>query len=209
MNLSRGILVVTVLALLSVAVVCVHAAPARKAGSTAPELEALRATLKRTESVSARFKQTRHWAALQDRLETQGRFEYRKGGRLLWHTDPPAESDLVLEGQTATIHYPALGTTQRIDFSSEPGIGKVFESIRAVLQADLERLESMFEVTIERKAPFALALTPRSKELARVVHRIRLDFDAQQRLVHVVLEEGAGDRTEIAFTQHAIEMTKP
>jgi len=208
-HFSRGILLATVLALLSVAVVCVHAAPARKTGSIEPELEALRATLRRTESVSARFKQTRHWAALQDGLETQGRFEYRKGGRLLWHTNPPAESDLVIEGQTASIRYPALGTTQTIDFSAEPGIGKVFESIRAVLQADLEHLQSMFEVTIERKAPLTLALTPRSKELARVVHRIRLEFDAQLRLVHVVLEEGAGDLTDIVFTRHEIEMSKP
>ncbi|HXN40434.1 MAG TPA: outer membrane lipoprotein carrier protein LolA [Myxococcaceae bacterium] len=197
------------LALLSVALLCVHAAPARKAGPIPPELETLRATLKHTERVSARFKQTRHWAALQDGLKTEGRFEYRKGGRLLWHTDPPAESDLVLEGQTASIRYPALGTTQTIDFSSEPGIGKVFESIRAVLQADLERLQSIFKLTIERKAPLTLALTPKSKELARVVHRIRLTFDAQLRLVQVVLEEGAGDWTEIVFTEHAIEMSKP
>jgi outer membrane lipoprotein-sorting protein len=202
-------LVVTVLALLSVAVFCVHAAPDRKTGTIAPELESLRAKLERTEKISARFKQTRHWAALQDGLTTEGRFEYRKGGRLIWHTNPPAESDLVIEGQTASIRYPALGTTQAIDFSSEPGIGKVFESIRAVLQADLEHLQSSFKVTIERKAPLTLALTPRSKELARVIHRIRLEFDAQLRLVHVVLEEGAGDWTNIVFTQHEIEMSKP
>src|SRR5271166_3150177 len=94
------------------------------------ELLALRESLQRTEKLSARFSQTRHLAALRDALITEGTLEYQKGGRLVWRTFPPAESELVVEGQHVTIRYPGMGAAQTVDFTSEPGMGKVFETIR-------------------------------------------------------------------------------
>ncbi len=170
-----------------------------------PELTALRESLARTSKLSARFKQTRHWAALQDALVTEGTFQYQKGGRLVWHTAPPAESELVLEGKTAVLRYPALGTTERIDFSSEPGMARVFESIGAVLQADLEKLRPLFALTVEHKAPLSLSLTPRTEALAQAVRSIRLSFDGKMQLTKVVLEEPNGDSTDIVFHGHVVE----
>jgi Outer membrane lipoprotein carrier protein LolA len=156
------------------------------------ELVALRESLQRTQKLSARFTQARHLAALHD-------------GRLVWRTLPPAASELVLDGQQVTISYPGMGGAQTIDFSSEPGMGRVFETIRAVLQADLEHLESLFTLTVERQNPLSVALTPRTQELARTLRRIQLDFDARLRLVHIVLKEPDGDSTEISFRDHVIQ----
>ena len=171
----------------------------------APELRALKDSLSRTRKVSARFTQTRHWAALQDALVTHGSFQYQKGGRLVWRTDKPSESELILEGQSAVIRYPALGTSQAIDFSAEPAMARVFDSISAVVQADLDRLQPLFELTLERKAPLRLVLEPRSAELAQTVQRIQLEFDAKHHLMKVLLDESGGDRTEIAFREHVTE----
>lgn len=183
-------------------------APATPTEPASRELTELRQSLAQTKKVSARFKQTRHWAALQDALVTQGTFQYQKGGKLVWRTEPPSESELVIEGKTATIRYPALNTTERIDFASEPGMARVFDSIAAVVEADLDRLQPLFELSVEKKAPVSLLLTPRTKELASVVERIRLEFDKELRLTRVLLEESGGDRTEIAFSQHVVEKGK-
>jgi outer membrane lipoprotein-sorting protein len=185
-------------------VLALTGAPAAAAEPIPPELAALRESLARTQKLSARFTQTRHWAALQDALVTEGTFEYQKSGRLVWRTSPPAESELVIENRTALLRYPALGTTESIDFSSDPGMGRVFESIGAVLQADLEKLLPLFALTVEGKAPLRLTLTPRTKELAEVVQRIRLSFDGQLRLTRVSLEEAGGDRTDITFRDHSV-----
>jgi outer membrane lipoprotein-sorting protein len=170
-----------------------------------PELTALRASLQRTAKVSAKFTQTRHLAALHDALTTEGALEYVRGGRLVWKTLPPSESELVLDGQRVTIRYPGMAGVQDIDFSSEPGMGKVFETIRAVLQADLDHLDALFTVGIRRKAPLSLVLTPKTEQLGRTLRRIGLDFDQQFRLVHVRLEEPDGDSTDIAFRDQVIE----
>lgn len=183
--------------------------PPPPAAPIAPELKALRESLARTRKVYAHFTQTRHWAALQDALVTHGSFQYQKGGRLVWRTDKPAESELVLEGQSAVIRFPALGTSQAIDFSEEPGMARVFDSISAVVQADLERLRPLFELTLERKAPLRVVLRPRSEELARTVQRIQLEFDAKHLLQRVRLDEAGGDHTEIEFSGHVVEAASP
>jgi outer membrane lipoprotein-sorting protein len=169
------------------------------------ELVALRESLQRTQKLSARFTQTRHLAALHDALLTEGSLEYQNGGRLVWRTLPPAASELVLDGQQVTISYPGMAGAQTINFSSEPGMGRVFETIRAVLQADLDHLESLFTLTVERQNPLSVSLTPRTHELARTLRRIQLDFDARLRLVHIVLKEPDGDSTEISFRDHVIQ----
>ena len=182
-------------------------APAQK---TLPaDLTPLRDSLRRTVALSARFEQTRHLKALQDALVTTGRLDYRKGGRLLWHTDPPSESDLVLEGSTATLKMPGMSSGQAFDLSSEPGMGKVFETLRAVLEADLERLTPLFELKVVRSRPLGVSLKPRNEALARVLQGIRLDFDAGYRLLQVSLREPDGDRTDIAFRDHVLETAGP
>ncbi len=119
--------------------------------------------------------------------------------------DPPTESEVIIDDQRATIHYPALGTTQTLDFSAEPGLGRVFQSIRSVLEADLDRLQPIFELKLDRKVPLSLTLKPRLREVSRTVERIRLEFDKQLRLTHVRLDEAGGDWTEIVFHDHVIE----
>jgi outer membrane lipoprotein-sorting protein len=180
------------------------------AAATPPEplprdLLTLRESLQRTEKLSARFTQTRRLAALRDVLITEGSIEYQKGGRLVWRTLRPAESELVIEGQHVTISYPGMGAAQTVDFSSEPGMGRVFATIRAVLQADLDSLLPMFTVTVARKAPLSVSLSPRTEELARTLRRIQLDFDRTLRLIRVVLNESDGDSTEIVFRDQKIQ----
>ena len=169
------------------------------------ELSALRASMQRTERLSAKFTQTRHLAALHDALTTEGSLEYQSGGRLVWRTFPPSESELVMDGERVTIRYAGMSGAQTVDFASEPGMGRVFETIRAVLQADLDRMRSLFTVTIRRKEPLSLSLSPKAQELAKTLRRIQLDFDRQLRLIHVGLDEPDGDSTEISFRDHVIQ----
>jgi outer membrane lipoprotein-sorting protein len=186
-------------------VIAIGGAGTPRPESLPPELLPLRESLQRTEKLSARFTQTRHLAALHDALVTEGTLEYQKGGRLVWRTRPPAASELVLDGQHVTISYPGMGAAQTVDFSSEPGMGRVFETIRAVLEADFDRLLPLFTLTVERKVPLRVSLSPRTEELARTLRRIQLNFDRSFRLTHVVLNEPDGDATEISFRDQKIQ----
>lgn len=182
------------------------AAPASSAPeSIPPELSALRESLRRTEALSAKFTQVRHLAALHDALTTEGTLEYKRGGRFVWRTSPPSESELVMDGKRVTIHYPGMGAEKTIDFSTEPGMAKVFETIREVLQGDIDNLAALFTVSIRKKEPLSLSLSPRTEALSRTVSRIQLDFDRQLHLVHVTLGEPDGDSTDISFRDHVVQ----
>ncbi len=174
-----------------------------------PALVALKQRLAATDSLTAKFIQKRHWAALKDTLITEGTLQYGKTGKLVWRTEKPSVSELTLEGTSATMRFPALNTTQTFDLASEPGMAKVFESISAVLKADLERLVPLYAVRIRKAAPLELELTPRNPQVAQVVQRLRLSFNATPDLEKVTLEEPGGDSTEIAFREHAVKMASP
>jgi hypothetical protein len=73
------------------------------------------------------------------------------------------------------------------------------------LEADLDRLQPIFELRLDRKVPLNLTLKPRLPEVSRTVERIRLEFDKELRLTHVRLDEAGGDWTEIVFRDHVIE----
>jgi outer membrane lipoprotein-sorting protein len=171
-----------------------------------PELRPLRQALARTQRLSARFKQSRHWAALQDTLVTHGTLRYQKGGALVWHTDPPSESILTLKGRTATFSTPGLGSQETLDLGADPGMARVFDTVSAVLQADLDALDPLFKVDlVHKESPLVLALTPKNAELEKTLKRLKLSFDAKSRLRQVDLEEANGDRTEISFFDHRIQ----
>src|SRR5262249_57410075 len=104
------------------------------------ELTPLRESLQRTVTLSARFEQTKHLKALRDALVTTGQLHYRKGGRLIWHTDPPGESDLVLEGTTATLKMAGMSCAQALVLLSEAGMGIGFGMRPEVLDAGIRRL---------------------------------------------------------------------
>ena len=187
------------------ALLCLLTLTAAPAKALPPELTALQRSLQRTQSLTARFHQSRRWTALKDVLESDGRLQYTRGGALVWRTEHPAESELRLEGNRAVMSYPALKTEQTIDFSTDPGMGKVFETIRAVLQADLGVLQPLFELTVVRSTPLSLTLTPRTPELQRMLRSIRLEFNAQSLLTHVVLTEPSQDTTDLLFSQQDVQ----
>ena len=186
-------------ALLLASALLLSAAPTPAAADAQPELAALKKKLAQVASLSASFTQTRRWSALKDAMVTQGTFSWNRGGRLVWRTRPPAESELIVEGKQATMRYPALGTSQSFDFSAQPGMAAVFDSIAAVLQADFDRLAPLYEISVTRASPPAVSLRPRSAEMAKVISGIELTFNAKLDLASVVMLEGGGDKTEIAF----------
>ncbi len=185
--------------LFAIALSGVPAPSTADAGTPAPELVALREKLARTTSLRATFVQKRHWAALRDPLVTEGTFSYTRPDQLRWHTQPPNESELVLEGRRAVMRYPALGTEQQFDLASDPGMATILDSILAVLQADVDRLLPQYNLKVVRRAPLDLELRPKSEQVAKVVERVELTFDARLNLANVVLREAGGDWTEIAF----------
>jgi outer membrane lipoprotein-sorting protein len=162
-------------------------------------------SLQRTVALRARFQQRKHLRALRDTLLSTGTIAYRRGGALVWHTDSPGESDLVLDGTSVTFTVSGMSSPQRIDLSSDPGMAKVFDTLRAVLEGNVDRLTPVFDIRVSSKQPLRVALTPRSDALTRSVEEIDLEFDAEFRLRRVSLREPDGDRTEIAFSDHVIE----
>lgn len=174
-----------------------------------PQLTALAKRLSAIQSVDAAFRQRRTLAALQDDLVSEGTLSWRRGGKLVWHTRTPSESEIVLDEKSAVMRYPALKTEQAFDLSSQPQMAALFRAILAVLRADVSGLSPLFEVAVTSDAPLRLDLKPRSKEIGQVVRGIHLEFDAKLELTRVLLDEAGGDKTDITFRDQRIREAAP
>ncbi len=167
-----------------------------------PELKPVEEHFKATPALTARFIQKRHWAALKDVLESSGTVTFERSGRIIWRTEKPSVSELELDGSKATMRAPRLGTSQSFDLKADPGMAAVFESLAAVMKADFPSIDKLYELKLTSKAPVAVELKPKNEALASVLSKISLKFDGKQDLAQVVLDEAAGDSTEIAFWGH-------
>jgi outer membrane lipoprotein-sorting protein len=165
--------------------------------------------LSRVASVDATFHQRRTLSALQDELRSDGTLSWHRGGKLVWHTRAPSESEVVLDEGTAVIRLPALHTEQSFDLKSQPQMAAIFRSILAVLRADLEALEKVFDVRVASPKPLSVDLAPKSPDLAAAIPGIHLTFDASFALTRVVLDEAGGDKTEISFSDQIIRDVSP
>lgn len=171
--------------------------------ATPPELAPVEAQFTRTPGLRAQFVQQRRWAALKDVLESSGTVAFERNGKLVWKTEKPSPTELVLDGAKATLKAGKLGVSQTFDLASDPGMAAVFESLTALVKADFATLEKQFQLKVTRASPVEVDLVPRAEGLAKVVSTIHLAFDKGHRLQSVELFEAAGDRTQIRFTGHA------
>ena len=169
-----------------------------------PELKPVEDHFKATPALTAHFVQKRHWAALKDVLESSGTVTFERSGRIIWRTEKPSLSELELDGSKATMRAPKLGTSQSFDLKADPGMAAVFESLAAVMKADFPAIDKLYDLKLSSKSPVAVELKPKNEALGSVLSRISLKFDAKQDLSQVILDEAAGDSTEISFSAQTI-----
>ncbi len=143
------------------------------------------------EHVVGSFIQRRYVPALQDPVESRGRFFYDRGRGVVWRVIEPIESELVIT-QTA-----AYQDGERVD------AGPVLELIEALLRAtfagDFEPLERRFRVERHgRDEAWRVELTPIDATTAKAITRITLTGSAEPESVAILASDGT--RTELVFT---------
>jgi outer membrane lipoprotein-sorting protein len=164
------------------------------------EVQKVQSKLEHTKSLKAKFTQKRYWAAFNDVVASEGRFEWvREGGKVAWRTDQPQQSELVIENGKATMRFPALKTEQSFDFKAQPAMGAMFDSLVSVMKGDVSKLEPLYDVKMEKGEPLTLGLVPKDERMRKFVEKLTLRFAADANLSYVQVSEPGGDHTDIDF----------
>jgi hypothetical protein len=155
--------------------------------------------------VRGAFEQRKLVKGFRNPLVSGGSFVVSRGRGVLWRTQEPYASSLVVT-RDRVIARQADGSIARVlNASEEPAVRIISETLFGVMAADVALLAQRFtaEGELTGREAWRLALLPRDPGLARWVQRVELEGDRFLRAVR--LHEGSGDQTQIRMSRHATD----
>lgn len=152
------------------------------------------------------FVQRKTIAGFKKPLVSEGRFVVARERGLMWTTDTPFPSELLIKpNQLVSIN---AGQKEVLDATREPGLRAFNQLIIALLAGDVSALQSQFDVvhSANSHTGWELRLRPKEAGMARFIQEIAIsggDFVEQ-----VLLQEGSSDSSQIEFSaQQASTLT--
>lgn len=166
--------------------------------SEAPlEVEELMRRLASTEGVVAHFRQVKELALLAAPLESRGTMRFVPPRCLAWHTQSPADSQLVIEGES--VRFRDATSARDLDLSRDPIARGFVESFIVLWSGDYEAMKKQYEVSLDSRAGgWRLVLVPRAARMREFIERIELQGSSGPPERMLLLEAG-GDRTTTIF----------
>jgi hypothetical protein len=169
---------------------CLLAAALGAAAAPAWTLERLLQGFAHKPAARASFVEKKSVRVLDRPLVSSGELRFEAPDRLEKRTLKPRPEVLRLDGDTLTLER----GERRLQLSlrSHPAAGAFVESIRATLAGDRAALERVYDVRLEgSERSWALTLTPRDADIARLVERIRIaGQDAEVTVIEILQANG-------------------
>jgi hypothetical protein len=179
------------------------AAPDTPASEVAPatedaRIDALMARLGAMPGVYARFTEEKTIGLLAKPLVNHGTLHYMPPGRLLRTIDEPFRSQVLLLEDAIWLHEG--GASERIDLGAHPAARSFVGSFRSLLAGDREALAQHFELSLQTGDgdAWTLELRPRTKDMARIVTKMRVSGRGEL-VDRLVIEEASGDVSDTRF----------
>lgn len=147
------------------------------------------------------FEQSKTLVGLRLPVRSSGRFCVTNERGVLWDTQAPFPSTVVLT-RDEVVESQGGKVTSRVTTSTEPGIPIISGLLFSVLGGDLEQLRTQFDIdAVVEAATWRARLTPKDAGMRRVIGSIQLTGGGFVR--QVTIAEASGDRTVITFTDIA------
>ncbi|MBI2397036.1 MAG: outer membrane lipoprotein carrier protein LolA [Xanthomonadales bacterium] len=173
----------------------------------ASELAEVAARIEQPQVLRGRFEQDKQVAGFRKPLHSSGRFVLARARGVLWSTEQPFASQLVLTG--ASLSVESGGSTRNIDAADEPALAAIHAVLFDLLGGDIAKLQANFTIVAQLLDAdrWRLQLQPKPGLFAQAFTRIELE--GARHVERVQLFEVNGDRTEIAFREfdQAAELT--
>lgn len=183
-----------------------HAEPAAQAPD-ADVLLAIKARLHTFEVLHGKFEQEKRLAKIKRPLKSRGRFILKRGQGVLWRTEAPIQSLLVMTRDSVRV-IKNDKTVVSISLSEQPGLRLMGKIVFAVFAADVEEIRQSFEIVSgQAKAgePWQVTLKPRDAGIAKIISRISLSGGDHVETLEI-LEQNT-DVTRIRFAD--LDRTSP
>lgn len=167
--------------------------------STAECLKIIEAAQQDTQSVSARFTQTKHLSLLDEPLISTGTFIFKRPDRMRLQIDTPRPALILIKGREISI--PGISDSDRQQLSMTP-MAAMFTELGAMFGGSAEALSKHFTVSaVSTDDGIEVTLDPKVPDWQRLFRRIQLRFSGPQLVMHTMrLDDALGDTLEIVMS---------
>ena len=180
----------------AVMVLCLGVFPGNDARAETPAAEVILEPFRQINVFSGDFEQQKKLPMFANAFVSNGRFLSVRDHGLIWETKTPAPSTLVMTpGQVSQ----QMNGRKQVFQASGTGYDGLGILLPALLDGDIEALESYFSVTINGSASeWAFSLKPKSNELSAIIESVSVAGGDGQ-LQEITMTGPEGDLTRILF----------
>lgn len=171
-------------------------------------LRGVHALLDKAPVVKGKFEQLKTVQGFKRPLRSSGVFVAAHSKGIAWQVQQPFASTLIVTPDSLQSRDADGALSAQMNTSEEPALRTVNAMLFAVMSADVQQLEAMFEVSGQIQGQeWTLHLTPKDALLAGWLESI--DVQGQAFVRRVVLQEVRGDRSEIHLLDAASSAELP
>jgi hypothetical protein len=166
--------------------------------STDTCLRVIEESQRATQTLSARFEQTKHISLLAEPLVTRGQFAFRQPDQFLWRvSDPPITVRIDRDG----IHLPEIPEA-KAEVAALAPFSAMIRQLSSLFSGSLTAVRDTFEVKAEADGGAILVhLVPRQAQWQHTFRSIAMSFIGPPWVVTTIhIEEPLGDSLDIAFS---------
>jgi hypothetical protein len=147
------------------------------------------------------FIETRHSSLLKEPLVATGELRFSPPDTLERIVRTPVAERYLIAGDRLTIERSGAGPARTLSLASQPLLGNLVDTIRAMLRGDLPKLARMYRIEFTgSRDDWALTLLPSDPTMVDFVSTVRVTGHAGM-LDEMEVVEPSGDRTVTRFTR--------
>jgi hypothetical protein len=145
-----------------------------------------------------RFTQSKMLVGIATPVRSRGRFCLARGRGVLWETAAPFPSTLLVT-RTEIVREDSGAPPTRLAAAQEPGVRIISDVLFSLLAGDMPALRERFDIASSAAGgEWRASLVPKDAGFRSMVTRIALR--GARYVSHVEIQEAAGDRTSIEFS---------
>jgi outer membrane lipoprotein-sorting protein len=215
--MTRWMIVLLLAAMITPCVVAQDAEAKDETEETKPREETVDELLKRIEDAhkehkdfKGNFTQTKYLPAFDDKIESSGRFVFKKPDHVRWEYEKPHKSILVITGETGKKWSESTGRTESFKLGDDRGLDAVVKQLFTWFKGEFTKLKDDYDVEVTARNPATLSMTPKKELVKKFIASIEVKFtDEEEEIKSVKISEPlqAGDE-EAAYTLYEFKETK-
>ena len=154
-----------------------------KAGEKPAKEETLEELLQRIEKAhkehkdfQGNFDQEKFLPLFGDKINSSGRFVFKKPDKVRWEYQKPHESILVVTGETGKKWSRATDRTESVKLADDRGLDAVVKQLFTWFKGEFTKLKDDYEVEIASRKPVRLKMTPRKDAVKKFIATIEVQF---------------------------------